>query len=199
VTSIPTNLVTGATGAGKSTAIARLLDHRSAGQHWAVLVNDFGPRDIRSAQSTTEEHVTFREVAGCVCCTGQVALRAALVKMLRSFAPQRLLIEASAAAQPAALLRLLREPGIANAIELRSTLCVVDTKQLGDSRYTENEVYREQITSADAIYLSKTNAMTAAERASAHAKLQALRSAPVVFFHESEPLSVELLDTGSRA
>jgi G3E family GTPase len=197
VTSIPTNLVTGATGAGKSTAIARLLDHRPAGQHWAVLVNDFGPRDIRSAQSTTEEHVTFREVAGCVCCTGQVALRAALVKMLRSFAPQRLLIEASAAAQPAALLRLLREPGIANAIELRSTLCVVDAKQLGDSRYLENDVYREQITSADAIYISKTDAMTAAERVAADAALKALRSGSVVVFHQSEPFDLELLDAAS--
>jgi G3E family GTPase len=199
VTRIPTNLVTGATGAGKSTAIARLLDHRPAGQHWAVLVNDFGPSDIHSAQSTTEEHVTFREVAGCVCCTGQVALRTALVKMLRGFAPQRLLIEASAAAQPAALLRLLREPGIANALELRSTLCVVDTKQLGDSRYLQNDVYREQITSADAIYLSKTDAMTPAERLSAHTQLQALRSDAVVVFHDSERFDVGLLDIGSKA
>ncbi|MGZ5159118.1 MAG: GTP-binding protein [Burkholderiales bacterium] len=197
MTRIPTNLVTGATGAGKSTAIARLLDHHPAGQHWAVLVNDFGASDTHLAQSTTEEHVTFREVAGCVCCTGQVALRTALVKMLRGFAPQRLLIEASAAAQPAALLRLLQEPGVANALELRSTLCVVDTKQFGDSLYLQNDVYREQITSADAIYISKTDAMTLTERIGADAALKALRSGSVVVFEPSEPFDIDLLDAAS--
>jgi G3E family GTPase len=74
----------------------------------------------------------------------------------------------------------------------------VDTQQLADSRYIENEVYREQITSADALYMSKTDAMTATERAAVRAELQALRSAPVVFFDESEPFNVEMLDIWSK-
>jgi energy-coupling factor transporter ATP-binding protein EcfA2 len=190
----------GETGAGKSTAITLLLCRRPAEQHWAVLVNDFGSCDIHSVHSTSPEHLTFREVAGCICCTAQVAVRTALVKMLRGFAPQRLLIEASSAAEPIALVHLLHESGIANALELRSTLCVVNTKQLGDKRYLANAVYREQIRSADAIYISNNGAMTAVERASARNQLEALRSEPVVaFFDESEPFDVELLDMATRA
>ena len=114
----PTQVVTGATGAGKTTLIASILAQRPAAERWAVLVNDFGASTLAQAPGVAEGTVVVREVAGCMCCTSRVALRVALVRLLREVQPQRLLIEASSAAEPEALLEVLREPGIAPAIDL---------------------------------------------------------------------------------
>ena len=117
-----THVVTGATGAGKTTHIAHMLARRPAGECWAVVVNDFGKTVLDEAPGVREGNVVVREVTGCACCTSQVALRVALVDLLRKARPHRLLIEASSAAEPEALLKVLREPGISQAIDLQPTI-----------------------------------------------------------------------------
>jgi G3E family GTPase len=148
---VPATLVTGATGAGKTTLIWRWLAGRKPSQRWAVLVNDFGASTLHDAPGVREGAVAVREVGGCICCSAQVALRTALVKLLREVEPGRLVIEVSAAAEPDALLRLLRERGLAAAVELRSIVCVVDPRQLADERYATNAAYRAQIAAADCV------------------------------------------------
>ena len=117
-----THVVTGATGAGKTTHIARMLAQRPPAERWAVVVNDFGKATLDEAPGVRQGEVVVREVTGCACCTSQVALRVALVDLLRRARPHRLLIEASSAAEPEALLKVLREPGIAQAIDLQPTI-----------------------------------------------------------------------------
>jgi G3E family GTPase len=64
-------------------------------------------------------------------------------------------IEASAAAEPSAIMRLVHEPGLASAIALDRTLCVVDPLQATDARYSADDRYRAQAKSADVVFLSK--------------------------------------------
>src|SRR5688500_13837469 len=114
---IPVTLVTGSTGAGKTTYIARLLTQRPQDARWAVLVNDFGEAKLEAAP-----HAVFvREVSGCICCSAQVSLRTAVVALLREARPQRLVTEASAAAHPDSIVKVLKEPGIAQAVVLERT------------------------------------------------------------------------------
>jgi G3E family GTPase len=176
---IPATLVTGATGAGKTTLISNLLAKRREAERWAVLINDFGVVTLAGLPGVLDGMVAVREVAGCICCTGQVSLRVALVALLRETRPQRLLIEASAAAQPSALHRVLEARGIADAVELRSTICVVDPQQIADVRYATNGAYREQIAAADAIVIRESERMTAAAREAVRAEIGKLRSGPV--------------------
>jgi G3E family GTPase len=187
----PVNLITGAAGAGKTTAILRLLEKRPPDERWAVLINDFGRATLSATPGIAQGQVVVREVAGCICCTAQVALRTAMVALLRDAAPQRLLLEVSAAARPASLLQLLREPGLFGALDMRTTLCVVNLAQLTDRRHADNDIYREQIAAADALYLT---AADAAGNAVVQAELQAFRSKPAVLFTESERLDIEVLD-----
>ena len=42
IESIPTNVITGFLGTGKTTAILHLLDQKPSQERWAVLVNEFG-------------------------------------------------------------------------------------------------------------------------------------------------------------
>ena len=153
-TPIPTHLIAGATGAGKTAFIARLIAQKPPGERWAVLVNDFGMTTLRDAPGVAEGDVVVRDVAGCICCSGQVAVRTALIALIRAAKPQRLFIEASSAAEPETLLSVLREPGIAPAVALRPTLAVASASQLNDGHYTANALYRRQLLAADAIAVS---------------------------------------------
>ena len=46
---IPTNIITGFLGAGKTTLIQQLLANKPANERWAVLVNEFGQIGIDQA------------------------------------------------------------------------------------------------------------------------------------------------------
>jgi len=148
-TRVATHLIMGATSAGKTTLIRGLLAQRPPQESWAVLVNDFG-----TARIDAHEKVALREVSGCMCCTGRVTLSIGLVRLLRESQPQRLLIEASAAVRPAALLAVLHEDGIAAAIDLRTSICVIDPRQFTDPRVGEREDYHEQIATASNIVVN---------------------------------------------
>lgn len=151
---VPATLVTGATGAGKTAFVLRLLERRPQPERWAVVVNDFGRGNMNDAAGVNEGAVVVREVAGCICCTAQVTLRTAVVSLLRETAPARLLLEASAAAEPDALLRLLRERPLANAVAVQSVVCVVHPDQVADARYALSPLYRAQIAGADCVLIA---------------------------------------------
>ena len=179
-------LVTGARGAGKTTAILRLLAQRAADARWAVLLNDFGETSLHTTIAAGAGRVVVREVIGCICCSATVSLRAAIVSLLRASAPHRLLIEASAAAYPDAIARLLCERGLVEAVDLRKTVCVVDPRQLDAAAYVRSEVYRAQIAAADLVWLSGRNA-TPVERVAARTTLGAIGAAPVLDDATHEP------------
>ncbi len=47
ITDVPTNLISGFLGVGKTTAVRALLNGAPANKRWAVLVNEFGQPDRR--------------------------------------------------------------------------------------------------------------------------------------------------------
>ena len=46
---IPTHVIAGPLGAGKTSLISHLLAQRPAGERWAVLINEFGQIGIDAA------------------------------------------------------------------------------------------------------------------------------------------------------
>jgi G3E family GTPase len=158
LTRVPANLITGFLGAGKTTVIRNLLAQRPHGERWAVLVNDFGKAVLDDAVRDSDGGIVVREVAGgCICCTAQVELRTALVRLLREARPQRLLIELSGAGRPSAILNVLREKTIAEAVEQRAGLCVLDPRQFADPALGARDDYLEQMVFADVLVINKSD------------------------------------------
>ena len=101
---IPTNLITGFLGVGKTTAVIDLLSRKPPGSRWAVLVNEYGEVAIDGAliEGSGPDGVTVREVGGgCVCCASAPYLPVALHFLLLDAKPERLIIETTGLGHPA--------------------------------------------------------------------------------------------------
>jgi G3E family GTPase len=128
-----------------------------------VLVNDFGQADIAGADFSGPgaEDVTVSKVAaGCICCTAKVNLRVALMQLLRKARPQRLLIEPAGLAHPAAVIDTLRDPWLAEALDLRAVICIADPRQFAGPLPAATETYLDQLALADVIVASKADLAT---------------------------------------
>lgn len=159
---IPTNLVTGFLGVGKTTAVIDLLRRKPPGSRWAVLVNEYGEVGIDEAliEGSGPDGITVREVAGGgVCCASAPYLPVALHFLLLDAKPERLLIETTGLGHPARLLDTLRR-GYADRLDLRATLCLVDPADFVRPEMKTNPVFVDQIQLADVVVMNKLDTAT---------------------------------------
>jgi G3E family GTPase len=153
---IPTNLITGFLGTGKTTAIRALLNHRPQGERWSVFVNEYGMvsiDDVMFDQKTSD--VQIQELAGgCFCCTTAGMLDTVLMQFIRRTKPDRLIIEPSGAGHPARVIDTLRGDRFRDAIDLRATICLVDPKDFENPRVTNTDGFHDQIQMSDVVAIN---------------------------------------------
>ncbi|NLS13793.1 GTP-binding protein [Vibrio sp. SM6] len=156
---IPTNIITGFLGAGKTTAILNLLQNKPAHENWAVLVNEFGEVGIDGAMML-ESGAMIKEVAGgCMCCTAGVPTSVALTALLR-LNPDRLLIEPTGLGHPHKILALLQSAQFNPYIEVKATLALLDPRHLSQEKYVSNANFNDQLAMADIVVANKQDLCT---------------------------------------
>lgn len=166
LSAIPTNLVTGFLGAGKTTLIQHLLASKPADERWAVLVNEFGQIGIDQAlmDGNTGE-VFIREVAGgCICCANALPMQIALAQLLAKARPHRLLIEPTGLGHPRQIVEMLSESHWQTTLQLQATLCVIDARQFQDVRVQQHESFLAQAEIADVLVFSKNDLLDDEQR-----------------------------------
>ncbi len=90
IQNIPTNVITGFLGVGKTTAILHLLKSKPKTERWAVLVNEFGEIGIDGAIFKTalgdQRGIFIKEVpGGCMCCAAGLPMQISLtMQVLRN-------------------------------------------------------------------------------------------------------------------
>ena len=156
-----TNLITGFLGCGKTTSILHLLAHKSADEKWAVLVNEFGEVGIDGALLADSGALLKEIPGGCMCCVNGLPMQVGLNTLLRQGKPDRLLIEPTGLGHPKQILDILTAAVYEPWIDLRATLCVLDPRQLLDSKVMANDNFRDQLAAADVIISNKADRMTA--------------------------------------
>ena len=155
---IPTTVITGFLGAGKTTAINHLLAEKPAGEIWAVLVNEFGQVGVDGALIGPVSGVAIREIAGgCLCCTAGQAFEAALNRLIRDTSPDRILIEPTGIGHPPKIIRTLTGGYYKDVLDLRATICLVDARKLSDARYREHPAFQDQLNLSDVLVASKSD------------------------------------------
>ncbi|KFZ39245.1 hypothetical protein HR45_02320 [Shewanella mangrovi] len=155
---IPTNVITGFLGAGKTTFIQALLKAKPEHETWAILVNEFGEIGIDASLMQGSDSVVIREVAGgCLCCAAGVPLQVAVTQLLAKAKPQRLVIEPTGLGHPQQIMQVLASSQFQQVLTLQSSCCVVDPRSLQDKRYREHETFLGQLASSDICLLSKAD------------------------------------------
>jgi G3E family GTPase len=129
---IPTHVIAGPLGAGKTSLIRHLLAQRPAGERWAVLINEFGQIGIDAALLTRDaDGIALGEVAGgCLCCVNGAPFQVGLGRLLRKARPDRLFIEPSGLGHPVQLLRQLREAPWQGVLSVQPCVLVLDAQAL---------------------------------------------------------------------
>ncbi len=154
---IPTNIITGFLGVGKTTAISHLLKHKPEGENWSVLVNEFGEIGIDGAMLQAPG-VAVREVpGGCICCVAGLPMKMALNMLIQRTKPDRLLVEPTGLGHPAEIINTLTGEYYQDVLDLRATITLVDPRKLSDERYTSNDTFQSQLAVADVLVANKAD------------------------------------------
>ncbi len=167
---VPTNIITGFLGAGKTSAILQLLKTKPEQERWAILVNEFGEIGIDGAliggQHSEEDGVFIREVpGGCMCCTAGLPMQVALTQLLRRARPDRLLIEPTGLGHPEEVLHTLASDQFKQVLTIQNTITLVDARQVSDRRYAEHQTFQQQIAIADVVVGNKQDLYTKDDKA----------------------------------
>ena len=160
VHAVPTNIITGFLGVGKTSTILHLLENKPGNERWAVLVNEFGEIGIDGSlfegQRGDKQGVVIREVpGGCMCCAAGLPMQVALNQLLVKARPDRLLIEPTGLGHPKEVLNVLLSIHYRESLSLQKTLTLLDARKLSDSRYTSHETFNQQIAVADTVIGNK--------------------------------------------
>lgn len=158
MTPLPTHVIGGYLGAGKTTLVNQLL-RQAAGERIAVLVNDFGDLGIDADLIIGQDGEVLSLAGGCVCCSFGSDLVGTLASLQRrAQPPQRVLIETSGVGLPAAVARAAR---LAPGLHIEGIVVVADALSVraqGTDRYMSDTV-RQQLAEADLLLLNKADAV----------------------------------------
>ena len=129
---IPTHVIAGPLGAGKTTLIRHLLAQRPDNERWAVLINEFGLVGLDAALlSRDDDGIALGEVAGgCLCCVNGMPFQVGLGRLLRKSRPDRLFIEPSGLGHPLQLLAQLQQAPWAGVLTIQPLVMVVDAQSM---------------------------------------------------------------------
>ena len=193
IQAVPTNIITGFLGVGKTSAILHLLKSKPASERWAVLVNEFGEIGVDGSlfegRHSEEQGVFIREVpGGCMCCAAGLPMQIALNQLLTRSRPDRLLIEPTGLGHPKEVLQILSADHYREALDLQKILTLVDARKLADQRYTEHKTFNQQIAIADTVVGNKLDLYREndRERLKAYVEQQGSGLARVIFSQNGE-------------
>ena len=129
---IPTHVIGGPLGAGKTSLIKHLLAQKPADERWAILINEFGQIGLDAALLTTgADGIALGEVAGgCLCCVNGAPFQIGLGRLLRKARPHRLFIEPSGLGHPAQLIEQLNQPPWLGVLSVQPSVMVLDAMAL---------------------------------------------------------------------
>lgn len=154
---IPTNIISGFLGVGKTTLIRRLLESKPAAERWAVLVNEFGEVGIDGALLQADGIAVKEVPGGCMCCSVGLPSRTALNQLIEEQNPDRILIEPTGLAHPVQVIEMFSTPEYAGILDVRATIGLVDSWCLTSEQFRQIPAFDAQLQMADVLVATKAD------------------------------------------
>jgi len=179
---IPTTVITGFLGAGKTTLIRHILNNTN-GRRIALIINEFGDLGIDREMVTgcgiegCDDDAILELANGCICCTVADDFLPTMEALLeRPEPPDHIVIETSGLALPKPLVKVFNWPEIRSRVTVDGVIAVVDAPAVEEGRFADNpeavqsireldeafdhespleEVFEDQLLSADLVLLNK--------------------------------------------
>lgn len=190
---VPVLLVTGFLGAGKTSAINTLL-HSDHGQRVAAIVNDFGAINIDAEILDGAADAIVGLKNGCICCSLQGDLLRTLRLVLdHDPRPERIVIEASGAADPRGIIEMVMDPVLWGTVSMDCVVCVIDAQDVIDTpTRAEDALWLAQLRHSDFALLTKTEGADPDALARLRAKLALERKPAFDLAHDGMPVDLLL-------
>jgi G3E family GTPase len=173
---VPFTILTGWLGAGKTTALNRMLA-APHGRKIAVLVNELGRISIDTQLIVGRGGDVLELAGGCVCCKVDLKndLWDGIADIVGRSSPDHVVLETTGIAEPPAILEgLVRVPeAVRDRIVPAGVVCVVDAESGGAALDSREEAHA-QIVSADRVLLAKLDVARAEAVRAVHARIDAL-------------------------
>lgn len=181
---VPATVITGFLGSGKTTLIRHLLENNN-GRRFALIVNEFGDVGVDAdlLADCGEEACAPGDIVelanGCLCCTVADDFLPTMTALLdRPDPPEHILIETSGLALPKPLVKAFNWPTVKPLASVDAVVALVDCAAVAEGRFAPDhdaleaqrqaddaldhespleELFEEQLGSADLIVLTKTD------------------------------------------
>ncbi|MEJ5977977.1 cobalamin biosynthesis protein CobW [Novosphingobium sp. PS1R-30] len=197
---VPTTVITGFLGAGKTTLIRHLLQN-AKGKRLALIINEFGDVGVDGElvkgcndEACPEDDIV--ELAnGCICCTVADDFLPTMQKLLdRENPPEHIIIETSGLALPKPLVKAFQWPDIRTRATVDGVVALIDADAVAAGRFAHDEaalaaaraadpnldhdspleeLFEEQLACADMVVLNKTDLVDAATLAAVRQQVEA--------------------------
>lgn len=189
---IPATVITGFLGAGKTTLIRQMLENAS-GKRIALIINEFGDLGIDRAMLAgcgiegCDDDAIMELANGCICCTVADDFLPTMEALLnRPEPPEHIVIETSGLALPKPLVQAFNWPEIKSRVTVDGVITVVDAPAVNAGRFADDpdavqqarqademldhdspleEVFEDQLLSADLVLLNKSDLLDEASLA----------------------------------
>ena len=150
------DIYSGFLGAGKTTLIKKMIQQAYAGQKLVLIENEFGEIGIDGG-FLQEAGIQITEMnSGCICCSLVGDFGRALTQVIEEYAPDRIVIEPSGVGKLSDVVAAV-EKVTGKDVVLGYTVAVVDAGKVKVYSRNFGEFYNNQVQTASAIVLSRTD------------------------------------------
>ena len=153
------DIYSGFLGAGKTTLIKKMIKEAYTGEKLVLIENEFGEIGIDGG-FLKEAGIEITEMnSGCICCSLVGDFGRALEQVIDRYAPDRILIEPSGVGKLSDV-RTAVEKVTCDTVKLGNMVTVADANKCKMYMKNFGEFYNNQVETAGAIILSRTDAIS---------------------------------------
>jgi cobalamin biosynthesis protein CobW len=195
---IPVTVITGFLGAGKTSLVRHLLEN-AGGRKLALVINEFGDIGVDAeilkgcGDETCNEDDLVELTNGCLCCTVADEFLPTLEMLLDRPEPvDHIIIETSGLALPKPLLKAFQWPEVKSRTTVDGVIAVIDGPAVSGGLFATDlvelarlrkedpsldhdspleELFEDQLNSADLVIVSKQDLMTETVQNKVHAQV----------------------------
>lgn len=156
------DIFSGFLGAGKTTLIKKLIAESFKGEKLVLIENEFGEIGVDAGfLEDAGIHITEMN-SGCICCSLVGDFAAALNKVYKEYAPDRILIEPSGVGKLSDVIIAVKNANLPDAV-INSATAVADANKVNMYMKNFGEFYNDQVKTANCIILSRTGNISEAK------------------------------------